>query len=168
METNTPTTTLSDDSSGAPLLAWSAATVNNHERSKRWYVIAGSIMGSLVIGSIWLGNWSFAIVLLLLSAVYTVVHRKEPTHRNIEFWQTGVQFCGKYEAWNRYTGYWMLQGKDYVELHIARAAGAPREVMIQLGSVQPDRVRQVLNLFLPELSHKVEHPIDTLIRILKI
>lgn len=150
------------------ILGWSAPAVTNHDRSKKWYAIAGSIMGILVLQAIWTGNWSFVIVLMLMCAVYVAVHKKEPGNHTMEFWFNGLQYDGKFFAWNQFAGYWMLQGEGYVELRLAKKEGNPKELMIQLGEITPDEIRMILNTFLPEFSDRIERPLDTLIRLLKI
>lgn len=168
-QTHTPPDASPDaDKEKGPVLAWEAPTTPDHDRSKRWYLIACAVLLVLVGHSIWAGSWSFTIVLVLMAAVYAIVHNKNAVPKRMEFWETGFHFDGRYTAWDQCNGYWMLQAPDYIELHIEKKTGKPRETVIQTGPVSAQEIRLVLQGVLPEFSERTERPIDTLIRILKI
>ena len=161
METNTQTQT-----EAAPTLSWTANAHVQHSRTPRWYIFAGALVIALLLYSIVTSAWTFTIVIILLTGLYAYVYDHEGNQKTITITEHGVQLNNEFTSWNDCTGFWMLQGADYVELHIQRNQRS--EITIQTGSVTPLRVREVLSLFIPEFTGRKEGILDMIIRILKI
>lgn len=127
-----------------------------------------SIVLVLVIYSLFAQAWTFTLVLVLSSFVYWKIHREPPVQKNISIWDTGFQIEKEYTAWSECTGYWMLQGDNYVELHIERNVRFKDNVVIQTGNISFLEIRSVLSQFIPENTAKTEGLLDTIIRLCKI
>ena len=160
METKTPTK--------APLLSWTAPVAPEHQRSKRWYICAMAAVSVLVIYSLFAQAWTFTIILVLSSVMYWKIHRDPPVQKNIAIWDTGFQIGNEYTAWSECNSYWMLQGENYVELHIERNLKFKGNVLIQTGNISFQEIREVLSRFIPENTTKTEGLLDTIIRLCKI
>lgn len=150
-----------------PLITWTAPIMASHERSPRWYLITGVIVLIFIIGSILTSAWSLTIVIVLMSGVYFLVHRKPSPEKTINIRTTTFVFDGEVIPWADCEGFWLLEGPGYVELHIARKERGGG-IVIQTGPVNPEDLHAVLSELLPEIPGKRERPLDTIVRICKI
>ena len=150
------------------ILAWTAPIHAIHKRSKLWYAVASIVIALLMFYSIWTGAWSFAVVIGLAGLSYLVIHRRGSDTETIAIHKFGVQFGNTYTSWGDVSGFWLLQGPGYVELHIERTRGFVREIVIQTGETDPRTIREVLTRFIPEFTDRREQLLDMIARFLKI
>ena len=150
------------------LLSWSAPERAPHMRSKWWYLIMGSVAVSLIAYAIATKAWSFVAVLGLLVVVYGIVHRKpHPTH-TIDFSEAGLTLDKTFIPWSQCTGYWMLQGPNFIELHIETVKSGTRHVRILTDNKTPHEINDVLSQFVSPIHDRGENLLDYIIRICKL
>ena len=153
---------------GQILLSWSAPTQAAVQRTWRWYAGAGTAAGLLLLYSIWTQAWTFTLLIILLSIIYAWSMRKETPIKTISIGEYGIQLGQDFIGWNDCAGYWLLQGKDYVELHLERQSGKPRSSKILVGTVDIQDIRAALSAYTNEFTDRIERPLDTFSRLLKI
>ena len=158
MNTNIPTET--------PLLEWQAPKHLHHKRTRKWYICAAIFMASCLAYSIYTGAWSFAVVLFLIVILYGFVHEAQPPEKTIRIWARGYLIDENFVQWTACTGYWILKGNGYYELHIEKKNGY--ETKIQTGNINPYDIQDILSPLLPELTNRKESVLDTIIRICKL
>lgn len=163
MNTNTP---IAHDF-GHPLLEWDGLIQPEHQRSRRWYMLAGGIVISVSAVSIITGAWSVALVTLLCSGLYVLSHNHTPSPRRLSIYDHGVVFDGAYHTWNEFRAYWFLRTREYTELHLERADGRP-PLILQTGPIHPDRIKQELSPYIVEDTKKTENILETISRICKL
>ncbi len=113
------------------------------ERSLVWYVVAGIIVSGFFVGAIYLHIWSLAVVLVILSIVYLMVHKTIPV-KEIVLREDGYTLEGKLTEWEKCTGFWILLHDGYHELHIGHVQKQKNDTVIHLGDSTPQEVRSVL------------------------
>ena len=150
------------------LLAWTAPQHPTYKRSTFWYICAAIVITLCIAYSIWINAWTFTIVIVLASIIYLVMHRKNSPNKTIALTEHGFQIEDEFTPWSQCNGFWLLQGHDYIELHIERKSGLRKESMIQAGPIDVHQLRDVLQFFIPELVDRQERFIDTITRLLKI
>ena len=151
-----------------PVLRWSAPIRPNHERSKRWYVIAGSIAIGVSAYGIVTGAWTLSVVAVLCIAIYVLLRDHRHPDRTITLTDSGVTIAQKYLSWQDIRGYWLLFTPDYVELRFTPKDEKRADLKIQTGNLPIAELKDVLNRFVPELEDKHEHVLDFIIRICKL
>ncbi|MDD5751527.1 MAG: hypothetical protein PHS73_03330 [Candidatus Peribacteraceae bacterium] len=160
MNTNTDTT--------GPLLQWSAPEKPLHQRGKRWYIAAGCVIAALLAYAALTQAWTFLAVIIIGAIVYGLVHGKpHPTH-TILITEKGLEWDKRLIPWEDCTGFWMLQGKDYVELHIALKKGRNRHLTVQTGTLDPLQMHALLAQYMPFLADRRENILDAIFRICKL
>lgn len=150
------------------ILEWTAAGGLEHTRGKLWYTAVGSAFLALVIYSIVTHAWTFTLVLAMCGGLYAYTHRHFSGMLTMKVARDGFELDGKKTYWGECSGFWMLQGKGYVELHIERQQGVDRHVLVHTGSMDPYVIRDVLTEFLPHLADRKETVVDAFIRICKL
>ena len=163
METNTQNTP-----NDSILLSWEAPRTPTHVRSPRWYVAGGVFVLSCAVYGIVTGQWSFTIVMILLAGMYVLTRNSSDTKVSMVITREGVICNNEFTAWKDLTDFWMLQGAEYVELHIAKRKRWNGEMMVLTGDNNPQLIRTTLGQYLPERSGQKERFLDTIIRICKL
>ena len=151
-----------------PLLEWKAKSRVKHERGKIWYAVAAVLTLLLLAYSISTQAWTFTGIIILTSIAFVWVQRLDPDTREIYVWDEGFELDGTFVEWEHATGFYMLQGPDYIELHIEHDRTITGELVIHTGDVDPTSIRSVLSVFIPELTQRRERTVDRIGRICKI
>lgn len=151
-----------------PLIGWQATSIPVHERSKRWYIIGGTMLLLGIAYGIFSGAWSFSIVLLLCGAMYFLLRNHVPQTKTIVIAREGVLLDNDFTRYEDLTRFWIIDTPQYHELHIARRNKRNGEMIIQTGEIEPAAIRATLGQFLEEAKEKKESLIDIFIRICKL
>ena len=134
-----------------PILDWQAPAHAEHEHTTAWYVGTGVILLGLIAFSLATRAWTFTVVIAMMAAFYGYTNRRKPGAKRMTVYPNGFVFDGERVSWQECGGYFMLQGRGYIELHVERAKPSARAYKIQIGAIQPSVIRQVFGAFLPEL-----------------
>jgi hypothetical protein len=150
------------------LLGWQATTVPVHQRTKRWYVTAGSLLLAGIAYGIITGAWSFSVVLVLCGALYFLLRNHVPDAKIIAFTPDGVLFDQQSLAYADIDGFWIIETPAYNQLHIRPKNRRKPDVVMQCGDTPTASVRSVLGQYCQEMKDKKETLVDILIRICKL
>ena len=58
---------------GTALVSWEVDEYPHHERSRRWYLIAGAISLALIIYAIMTANFLFALIILMVDIIFILM-----------------------------------------------------------------------------------------------
>jgi hypothetical protein len=72
------------------IIAWEAPEYEYVEKTKDWFWVVGSIGALVSIGSFWMGNWSFATLVVLATIVMIYLAIRKPNIIQVQF-HTGKQ-----------------------------------------------------------------------------
>jgi hypothetical protein len=112
--------------------------------------------------------WSFLLVLILLVIVYVILHwRGHPSH-TVSIGERALTWDKSLIPWSQCTGYWMLQGPDYIELHIETTTPGHKHLVMQTGNVPYEQISTLLSQFTEPLHDRKENILDMFIRICKL
>jgi hypothetical protein len=134
----------------------------------QWYLGCIAIIGGLIGYSIWTEAWTFTGLIVLIVGIYVWQHRRDMPNHSITITDRGFQYDAIFTPWQQCKGFWMLRGPDYIELHLEREHAPTKECRIQLGSLNPEDVHDVLAQYVSEQTHRTEDTLDMITRILKI
>jgi hypothetical protein len=122
----------------------------------------------LVAYAIWTEAWTFAVVVILLAVVYGLIHGKpHPTH-TVQISEKALYWDERTIPWDELSGFWMLQGPGYVELHIEFKKTWRNRLIVQTGDTPPIEIATVLSRFIPGYTDRREKLLDYIIRICKL
>jgi hypothetical protein len=162
------TQTQNPTAQGGPVLAWSAPTHHNHDRSPRWYLIGGGVVLAVAAYAALTGAWTLTLVSLIIGGLYYLVRQEATPLKAIRLEQDGVQFERSFTPWRQCKEFWLIETPLFTELHILRSAGLRREIRIQTGDIDPIKIRAFLSQNLPMRVDQRERLFDALIRICKL
>lgn len=150
------------------LLSWTAPERPPHARGLKWYLAASSVVALLLIHAVWTGAWTFVVVLVLLAVVYGLLHGKPPLTHTVSIAEQGLTWDKKVIPWGELSGFWMLQGPGYIEVHIERKRRGSDRFIVQTGECAPVEIANALSRFLPSFPDRREKLLDYIIRICKL
>lgn len=151
-----------------PLFDWVAPTHHDHDRTRRWYVIAGSIAALVALIALFWGAWSVSIVTVVLTGLYALSRHEETPKRRMRIEGDGFSYGDVFVPWTDCIDFWIVQTPAFSELHIQRKRGSPREVIIQTGDINLTVLRSSLSQFIPVRADQRERLLDALIRVCKL
>jgi hypothetical protein len=148
------------------LMEWKAREFIQYPRHKSWYILLLVISGILVIYSIIVTNYLFAIIVVMLAIVINTLTRKEPQMLNIAITTKGVKIDEKlYTYDDDLASFWILYNPpDLKTLNFSRKQRIAPDLVIQLENQNPLKVRELLLDHLTEDVEKEEHPVDKIAR----
>ena len=150
------------------LLSWKAPEKTAHQRSERWYVIGSCITATMIVYGILSGTWSMSISFALLAGLFFLIRNEEPPVHEIALLDIGIRFNGQLHSWSEWKQFWILQGKDYHELHIETKKRLRPDLVIQTGDIDPYQLRDVLSQYIPQTDEQKERILDAIIRFCKL
>lgn len=155
---------------GTKLLAWQFPENRAIERSKRWWIMAGMIVGILVVYALWSLNFLFAIIIIIGSVIIWLDSRKQPALLNFAIHQPGVTVNKRLWPWKELDHFWIAYRPPEVTALYLQPKGAfnPR-LSIPLVQMNPLKVREVLTKYLTENLEREDEPTsEALSRLLKL
>lgn len=150
------------------LATWQAPILPKHERSKRWYAIAGGLLIAAAAYGILTGSWPLTIVCLLSGAMYYLIRDHVPPLKVIVITDRGVLLEEKFTRWEDLNGFWILNTPEYSEVHFVPRLARRSDILIQTGDQNLENLRITIASHIPELMDKHEHFLDVLVRTAKL
>lgn len=157
MQTNTNT-----------ILEWQASSRPDHDHSEKWYIAAGTFCVLMIAYGILSSAWSLSLIFGFIPALYYMLRNQGHKQHQIAITETGIDFDGVRYGWGEFKEFWILQGPDYFELHIAPQKQIKSDIVIMTGNIDPFIVRDTLGIFLPQVAHRKERLLDAIIRFCKL
>ncbi|NOS67014.1 MAG: hypothetical protein HOO67_01455 [Candidatus Peribacteraceae bacterium] len=150
------------------ILAWTAYSHHNHERSAHWYLFGGVFVLAIAVYGIVTGAWTLTLVSLLLGGVYFLTRREMTPLKEIRIFADGIDFNGSFTAWDQCKDFWIVTTPLFTELHVTRKGAIKSNILIQTADIDPTLIRSTLSQFLPMRPDQREHMFDAIIRLCKL
>jgi len=151
------------------LLAWKAPEFISHPKSKRWFLIAGTIALALIAYALYTDSATMAIVFIVLAGVYYLTHRQEPRIIDIKVTQLGIYAGKDFYPYNTINSFWIVYHPPYVHTLNLKIAGKTfKKVVLQLDRQNPVEVREVLSREVPEVEGEGESVGEIITRLLRL
>lgn len=152
------------------VLSWHFPEYIQYERSKGWYIIAGSILIIAVLYTILTGNFLFALFLILFGLIFILQARRSPASVKFDIFESGISIGEKFYDWNDIKNFRIVyKPPETKRLYIDIKNVLLSDFSVPLEDQSPDKVRVFLKKYLKEdLDKSEENIIDRLGRWLKV
>ncbi len=151
------------------LLTWKAPEFINHQRSNRWFWIAGILVLLLVLYALYTNSATMAIVFVVLAGVYYLTHNQEPKIIDIKLTELGIYVDQKFHPYNQINSFWVVYHPPFVHtLNLRLGNKSYTKVAIQLDNQNPVEVRETLAKEIPEIEGEGESLGDIMTRLLRL
>jgi len=151
-------------------LSWRVPEYHEHERSQRWYAIAITVLGLMLVYAVLTGNFLFAIILIIVSIIMTVQDKQKAPEVDIAVADSGLRVGGKEYKYSVFKNFWIYYEPSEQKLLFFEFKSAVRpRLSLPLLNKNPLRIRALLLKHLPEDIEKENEPIsEQLTRLLKL
>lgn len=154
---------------GETLLIWEAPEYANHEKSKRWYLIAAVAALSVIVYALITAQYTMAIVFALLAAVYHLVHNHPAKNIMVQITTLGMVIDGEFYQFSDIAAFWILYQPPVIKkLQIRIRKRFLPDLSLEIMDQDPQIIRQVLEQKVSEIVGRTEHFSDKLARWLQL
>lgn len=151
------------------IIEWEAPEFIQHEKGWRWFLVAGLIALGFMIYAVLSGNWTFALVILVIVAIYYYEHGRTPQHIQVLVSRTGIKIGDKEYTYQNIKSFWIIYKPGQVKtLNLRSNSRLLSDVSIDLDGQDPAELRTFLCAHVKEEEGKEETFTESLIRILKL
>lgn len=155
---------------GDVLMEWTFPEFVRHDRSRGWYVAYAVVTLGLLVFCFFSKNYTFAMLIVLLTVVLLVRLRREPLPVHFAIRDEGVEVGNEYYPWRELKEFSIIYRPPTIKKIYFLFKGSLRpELDIALMDKNPVQVRQYLSERLLENTQREEEPVgDQITRALKI
>ncbi len=149
---------------------WDIPEYEQYDRGTLWYIIAGVVVGLLVVYSYWSQNFLFGIIVTLTAIILFLRHYYQPQAITCEIDEEGIVIGDKRYEFNDLDRFRIVEipNEQYV-LYLHKKRGWHSEFPVRMHTVDPNSVRLYLLNFIDEHEgNKNENMWESLARFLKI
>lgn len=155
---------------GAIAFQWIVQEYEKYPRSRRWYIIAGTIAALLIIYALRSGNTLFALMIVLFGIVLYLHEAQEPLQVNFAITETGIVLGRKFYRYSELDRFWIIYNPgDSKNLYFSVTSTFKNNLTVPLYENDPRPIRNYLSQFVLEDLEKEDEPLTyKWARILKI
>jgi len=155
---------------GEVLMEWTFPEFVRHERGRTWYLAYTIITLGLITFGVLSRNYTFAMLLVLLTLVIIIRLRRDPLPVHFAIRDEGIEVGNDYHPWRELKEFWIIYRPPTVKkVYFIFKSGFRPEIDVALEDQNPIRVRQYLSERLLENASREEEPSgDQITRYLKI
>jgi hypothetical protein len=149
---------------------WACETYERHERGLVWYIVAGLVVGGLLVYSIATGNFLFGVLIIIATAILFLRHVQEPQKMTCAIDDQKISIGEKIYPFEKISLFWIIKNSvDEPTLYIEEQGGWHGILAIPLEQQDSEALRTHLRQYVVEsLEYKYEPFFDSLFRSLKI
>jgi len=154
----------------AQVFTWNVPEYDQHERGTSWYVVAGVVVGLLIVYSYWSQNFLFGIIVTLTAIILFLRHYYQPQEVACAIDEEGIDIGEKRYDYNDLDHFRVVEvpNSHYI-LYLHKKRGWHSEFPLRIADVDPQGLRLYLLNFLDEHEgQKNENMWESLARFLKI
>jgi hypothetical protein len=151
------------------VISWIAPEYIRHQKSARWYLIAGVVVLITLVWAFFTGNWSMALAVLVFTGVYQYINTKHPPKNiRIEISEMGIKVGEMFFPFSNIQAFWIIYENGLRTLNLRVSKHFFSDIIIQLDDQDPVEVRQYLVGQIAEWEGKSEKVGDMLLRLLRL
>jgi len=151
-------------------MSWNIPEYHEHERGKRWYIIAIGASALLLLYSVLTANFLFAIILVLAILTMSLRDRNKAPEVAVEIAGNGINIGDAHYSYNQFKNFWMYyEPSEAKTLFFEFKSGVRPRLAIPLQNKNPLKIRSILLAHLPEDVERENEPLsEQLVRLLKL
>ncbi len=155
---------------GATLYEWEIKEYESHNRSRRWYIIAGIIGAAILAYAIISGNYLFCLIVLLMAIIIFLQDAQKALTLMFVITENGVIVGRKFYNFKEIKNFWILYNPPTVKnLYLRTNVGLKTTLQIPLYDYDPRAIQDLLRNFIEEDTTQEDESLsDKIMRALKI
>ncbi len=151
------------------IISWIAPEYIQHQKSARWYMIAGTALLLFLVWAIYTKSWSMALAIIVFSLVYQYTQSNHPPKDiKIAVTESGIGVGKMFFPYSHIQAFWIINKPGLKTLNLRVSKSFFSDVIIQLNNQDPVVLRQYLVGQVAEWEGKDERLGDVFLRLLKL
>ena len=136
------------------LLEWSALEYERKPHTTNWFLAFGAITLAFLLLSIIIKSYLFLALVSLSSLVILIYAKREPKEFSFAISPQGIRMGNRIYSRSTLVSFWIFNHSHIKELSIETSKPMSPFLRIPLGEMDPQKIKEMLILFLPEKKHK--------------
>ena len=150
---------------GTALVSWEIDEYPHHERSRTWYVIAGTLSLMFIIYAITTANFLFALIILMTDIIFVLMAFKKPDRLAVVLTNTGMLVGDAYYAYSGMKDFSLLYEPPHIKtLYIDFYSPWRPMLSVPIEEMDPNNLREILLNFCEENLHRNEETLTDILR----
>lgn len=152
------------------LLEWTFPEFHEHNRGTWWYFWMTLLGGGLILSSLFVGNFLFALIIILVALLAVLYERRGPRRATFQITGEGIVFDQEFFQYGDVKNFRIVYTPPEVKnLYLTFTSLLRPRITIHLENQDPSRVRKILSQYILEDFESEGEPIaDILTRNLKL
>ncbi len=134
-------------------IAWSTQEYEYKEKKTDWYIALVIIAISISLASFLLGNILFAILIIIGTFTLAMYSIREPGTIDVELNKRGIIVNDIIYPYNTLESFWVEEYDREPKIIIQSEKALMPYIIIPLGNIDPDKVREFLFEYIEEKEH---------------
>ena len=134
-------------------ITWTAPEYMHTHKSADWYWIVGIISVTLAVISILLGDILFGIFILVGAFTLSLYASRPPKLVEVKVSDKGVQIDAILYPYSTLESFWIEEKELHPRILLKSERRLAPYIIVLLGEVHPDDIREVLGTYLHEVHH---------------
>ncbi len=151
-------------------LSWSYKIYDHYDRSMGWYLVAGTIVGLLLVYCFVTENYLFAILIFMTMAIVFLrqVYPSPSVQARID--ALGVLVGDERYPFEQIKEFWIVNAKDGRDkLYFKQSRGMHGLLVVPIDGIDSDDVRKYMSQYVAENTEYTNEPLDEwMSRVLKL
>jgi len=139
-------------------------------RGKTWYIVAGTILGLLVLYGIISKSITMVLVFIAFALVFLLLEKRQPQQLRVQVTDMGIGYHGEFYPYHHINSFWIVYHPPYIQVLYLKIRRGKRfyNIKIELNHENPSEIRQLLMNEIPEVEGAGEPIMDLLARLLRL
>jgi hypothetical protein len=151
------------------VFSWMSPDYVKHDKSARWYIVAGIVLALLLVWATLSKNWTMFAAFVVFSAVYLYTHAYHPPKDiKIIVREQGIGVGELFFPYTHIQAFWIIYKPGVKTLNLRITKDYFTDVVIHLNDQDPLPLRQYLVGQIVEWEGKDEQIKDVILRLLKL
>lgn len=155
---------------GRVVYEWTVKEYEQHDRSRRWYMVVGGFGIFCVVWGLLTSNYLFALIIILFGIVLYLHDIQTPFEVPFAITETGIILGRKYYKYTEIKDFWVIYNPpDVKNLYFTLNGIVKHRLQVPLLNYDPRPVREYLRKYITEDLEQEQEPLsDRLGRVFKI
>ncbi|PIR93128.1 hypothetical protein COT99_02385 [Candidatus Falkowbacteria bacterium CG10_big_fil_rev_8_21_14_0_10_43_10] len=144
------------------VISWAVPEYDKRERSKRWYIISSIAALSILVYSVWTGNFLFVVIIVLSALVIITNDFRQPDIINFSIGDEGLILGKKFIDYSELKNFSIIYKprQDVKQLYFEFNNIFRPQLSIYLGNINPLKIRDILLNYLQEDLERENEPLS--------
>jgi hypothetical protein len=156
-----------EELSDEPIVTWQAHEYLHQEKGRTWYTIFAVVLGLSVIVTLWLQQWTFTAVLIVIAVVIVVNAKRPPRELTYSLSEEGLTVDGKLHEFNDFKSFGIIRDGEHFSVMLIPTQRFQPGLTVYFPEDSGEAIVDMLGARLPMKDLKLD-AVDRVVRLLRL